>query len=105
MKDSNIAWCHNTFNPWRGCSGERCQLAKLGLCYADTMETARGRDFEELILTSPGYWEQPWQWEAEAAAKGVAFRISSSPCGPTLSGVGVDGRDIRNEGTDSGGEK
>jgi protein gp37 len=75
MKDSNIAWCHNTLNPWRGCSGERCQLAKWGLCYADKMETARGRNFSEVIPTSPGYWRQPWAWEAEAAAIGKAFRV------------------------------
>jgi len=75
MLDSNIAWCHNTLNPWRGCSGERCQLAKMGLCYADKMETARGRDFLKVIPTAPQYWQQPFQWESEAADKGQAFRI------------------------------
>lgn len=75
MKDSNIAWCHHTFNPFRGCSGERCQLAKLGLCYAEAMETARGRDFSQVIPTSPKYWQQPWDWEAEASAAGEALRV------------------------------
>jgi protein gp37 len=75
MRDSNIAWCHNTFNPWRGCSGERCALARLGLCYADRMETARGRTFSEVISTSPKYWRQPWQWEREATALNKAVRV------------------------------
>jgi len=75
MKDSNIAWCHNTFNPWRGCSGERCALARLGLCYADKMETARGRVFSDVVPTSPTYWRQPWQWEREATLLNKAFRV------------------------------
>jgi len=75
MRDSNIAWCHNTLNPWRGCTGERCQLHALGLCYAEQMERARGRDFVKVIPTSPKYWQQPWQWEAEAAATGKAVRV------------------------------
>jgi protein gp37 len=75
MIDTDIAWCHRTFNSQQGCSGERCLLAKLGLCYADKLVTLYGRNFEEVILTSPQYWQQPWKWELEAAVQNHALRI------------------------------
>jgi len=75
MRDTDIAWADATFNPQRGCSGERCQLTKLGLCYAENMETAYGRDFKKVVLTTPEYWQQPRQWEIEAAAIGKAYRV------------------------------
>jgi protein gp37 len=75
MKNSEIAWTDHTFNPWRGCSGERCLLAAKGLCYAENMETARGRDFLKIIPTAPANWQQVFKWEAEAAGHGVAYRV------------------------------
>lgn len=75
MRDSDIAWTHATFNPQRGCSGERCQLTKLGLCYAQNMERARGRDFKNVILTSPNNWNEPKRLEIEAAAIKKAYGV------------------------------
>jgi protein gp37 len=75
MKDSNIAWCHATFNPFRGCSGERCPLHTLGLCYAEARVTRLKQDFAKVIPTSPEYWQQPWDWEKEGETTGTALRV------------------------------
>ena len=75
MRDSDIAWTHATFNPQRGCSGERCQLTKLGLCYAENMERAQGRDFKKVILTSPKNWNEPGRSEIEAALIKKAYHV------------------------------
>jgi len=75
MRDSDIAWTHATFNPQRGCSGERCQLTKLGLCYAENMERAYGRDFKKVVLTSPNNWKEPKRLEIEAALANKAYRV------------------------------
>jgi protein gp37 len=74
-KGTDISWCHYSHNPWRGCTGERCVLAKSGLCYADNMETARGRDFQQVIPTTAQYWLRPWKWDAEAKRAGQAKRV------------------------------
>lgn len=50
-------------------------LAALGMCYADKMETAHGRNFEEVIPTSATYWQQPWKWEADGQQAGTASRV------------------------------
>lgn len=75
MIDSNIAWCHNAWNFLVGCSAERCQLGALEFCYPKTLVTAYGGDFSAVRRTSVAKWQEPWEWEAEAAAMNRAFLI------------------------------
>jgi len=39
------------------------------------MERARGRDFKQVILTSPGNWKEPTRLEIEAASIQKAYRV------------------------------
>jgi protein gp37 len=83
MKDSKIEWTEHTFNPWWGCTkvSEGCAH-----CYAESFakrvgfsatgskfpiwgDTARRRCFGE------EHWQEPLQWQAEAAKPGVMHRV------------------------------
>lgn len=69
MKNTTIEWANHTFNPWWGCTkvSEGCAN-----CYAETWSKRTGKD-----LWGPGkarerksrtYWNQPINWNLEAAA-------------------------------------
>jgi protein gp37 len=75
LLDSLIGWTHDTWNPWRGCSGESCWLAAMGLCYAENQESRYGRDFLTATRTTTAYWKIPFQLNAEAAQAGHAKRV------------------------------
>jgi protein gp37 len=75
MKNSAIAWCDHTFNPWLGCEkvSRGCKH-----CYAETFARQR--------MGKPELWrgerqrtKGPWlevpKWNREAAAEGVRRRV------------------------------
>jgi protein gp37 len=77
-ENSNIEWCHHTFNPWRGCTkvSEGCKF-----CYADTLSA---RNPKTLGVWGPKgtrpvaaetYWRLPERWNKEAAAAGERRRV------------------------------
>ena len=76
MKNTEISWCHHTFNPWWG-----CQKVSPGCvhCYAERLsksvgsslwgETAPRRFFGEK------HWNDPLKWNAEVQAEGERKRV------------------------------
>ena len=77
MKNSNIEWTDNTFNPWVGCTrvSPGCQH-----CYAETLMADRYKKVKwgpqgARVRTSAAYWKQPHKWNREAAADGVRRRV------------------------------
>lgn len=74
-KNSKIAWCHHTFNPWIGCS--KVHTGCLN-CYAEELMANRyGR-----VKWGPSgtrsktkTWGQPIAWNAEAAKLGVRYKV------------------------------
>jgi protein gp37 len=75
---TKIAWCHATFNPWRGCSrvSSGCQR-----CYAETMAKRNpsvfgtwGRDGER-VVASESMWREPLKWNRKAEAAGIRKRV------------------------------
>jgi len=79
MKNSNIAWVHNTWNPWVGCSAEHCEVAHQ--CYAKALVTRTGGTFSSLRQTSSSIWSAPYRWNAEAKAQGKCVRVFSLSMG------------------------
>ncbi|PZU10034.1 MAG: hypothetical protein DI605_05385 [Sphingomonas sp.] len=78
-ENTTIEWAHHTFNPWEGCQkcGPGCEN-----CYAET----RNARFAGGVAinwgpgaprrrTSAANWAKPLRWNAEAAAKGIRYRV------------------------------
>lgn len=75
---TNIEWCDHTFNPWRGCTkvSQGCKH-----CYADTMSKRNpgvlgiwGKHGTRRVAAEK-YWQQPQQWDGDAAEKGIRRRV------------------------------
>lgn len=73
---SIIAWTHNTFNPWMGCTKVSPGCAH---CYAETLTKNRmglslwgSRGTRQ--VTSIANWKKPLQWNREAEGKGQRLR-------------------------------
>lgn len=75
---TKIAWCHHTFNPWRGCAKVSPGCAN---CYAE-----RGAKRNPAVLgtwgpdgarvvASEAYWRQPLAWDRAAAKAGERRRV------------------------------
>lgn len=82
-KDTKIAWCDDTFNPWVGCMkiSEACKH-----CYAAVSTPARTSRAKGLELwgppattarkrTSAANWKLPLRWNREAVESGVRRRV------------------------------
>jgi protein gp37 len=78
-----IAWAHDTFNPWIGCTnvGPGCDH-----CYAETLDKNRfSKTLKPAVIhwgpgaprhhTSVATWKQPRIWNREAAASGEQRRV------------------------------
>jgi protein gp37 len=75
--NTKISWANHTFNPWKGCTkvSPACDN-----CYAEALVDRRfhavkwgaGQPRER---TTPKNWREPLKWNAEAAAKGVRYRV------------------------------
>ena len=76
MKDTKIAWCDHTFNPWIGCTKVSPGCAH---CYAETLNKRMGwtqwGDTGERFRTSPHNWNEPRRWNREAAKTGQRARV------------------------------
>lgn len=75
-ESTNIEWADKTFNPWEGCSkvGPGCDH-----CYAETRNIRfHGGNWgpgAPRRRTSPANWAKPRRWNADAAEKGVRYRV------------------------------
>ena len=78
MKDSNIEWTDNTFNPWIGCTEVSPGCAN---CYAKVLDhrmhytDAGWGKGKPRHLTSDAQWRQPLKWDEEARLSGLRVRI------------------------------
>lgn len=76
MKGSKIAWCHDTFNPWWGCTevGPECDN-----CYARAFAKRTGHAVWGLDagrrLFGAKHWNEPIKWNREAEADGLPRRV------------------------------
>jgi len=77
--NTKIEWADHTFNPWEGCQkvGPGCDH-----CYAETRNArfAGGQAINwgpgaPRRRTSAKNWNLPIKWNAEAAAKGIRYRV------------------------------
>jgi protein gp37 len=75
-KDSEIAWCDNTFNPWWGCTKVSPGCVN---CYAEALAKRYGHS-----VWGPGairrtfgdkHWNEPLAWNAEAVLFGERKRV------------------------------
>ena len=64
-ENTNIEWCHHTFNPWLGCTKVS---AACDNCYAENLMDTRFKRVEwgphgERKLTSDSNWSKPGAWD------------------------------------------
>lgn len=74
---SKIEWTDHTFNPWLGCTkvSDGCKN-----CYAETLMDHRYRKVKwgptgTRQRTSETNWRKPLQWNRQAQAQGVRYRV------------------------------
>jgi len=90
-KNSHIEWTHHTFNPWWGCAkvSPACQF-----CYAEAWAKRVGNKVWGVRAPrrffSDSHWEDPTKWNAEAALKGVRYRVFCA----SMADVFEDRRDL-----------
>lgn len=71
-KETGIAWCDHTFNPWWGCVevSPACDN-----CYARTFAHRMGREIwgrdSDRRIFGDKHWNEPRKWNAAAAKRGV----------------------------------
>ena len=68
-KDSKIAWCHHSFNPWHGCSKISPGCAN---CYAEGVAKRFGGEAEwgpngKRRLFGDKHWNEPVKWNRKAS--------------------------------------
>ena len=73
-ENSNIEWCHHTFNPWRGCTKVSAGCAH---CYAETNSHRNPKLFGEWgpgkprSLASEAMWKEPLRWNDRACRQRI----------------------------------
>ena len=71
-KDSNIEWCHHTFNPWIGCTkiSDACNN-----CYAEEWANRYKRCDWGGDRVGTKSWGQPKRWNRQAGQAGTRSRV------------------------------
>ena len=77
MKNSNISWTGNTFNPWEGCTkvSPGCKN-----CYAENLVDKRFKHVKwgsgnPRKRTSAENWKQPLKWNQQAEEEGIRTKV------------------------------
>ncbi len=92
-ENSNIAWTHHTFNPWRGCVKVS---AGCKHCYAEQLVTKRqglplwGLTAERRVAAE-STWKEPLRWNRKAQEAGERHRVFCA----SLADVFEDRPDLR----------
>jgi len=75
-ENSKISWCHNTFNPWIGCSKVSPGCTN---CYAEAFAgrylKVKWGPKENRHKTSASNWRNPERWNFNAARSGIIKRV------------------------------
>ena len=71
MKNSTIAWTHNTQNFWVGCDKIAPECAH---CYIDRALRMQGREPWGRVYRTKT-WREPFKWQREAEEAGVCRRV------------------------------
>jgi protein gp37 len=77
-ESTKIAWCHHTFNPWRGCSRIS---AGCDHCYAEQQAKRNPAVLGEWgpngkrAIAAEAYWRLPVKWNRAAQAAGQRRRV------------------------------
>lgn len=79
-ENTKIEWAHHTFNPWMGCTkvSDGCKF-----CYAEELMDKRYGKVEwgpvgKRVRTSVANWRKPLQWDKQAAAENIRYRVFCS---------------------------
>jgi protein gp37 len=80
-KETNISWCHSTFNPWRGCTrwSSGCKF-----CYAETLSNRNPAVLGvwgpggTRVVASEAKWREPLGWDRDAAKANARRRVFSA---------------------------
>ena len=90
-RETGIAWCHHTFNPWWGCVKISPACTN---CYAESLDARWGGDHwgpnTERKIASERYWKSPLAWDRAAERDGVRRRVFCA----SMSDVFEDRRDL-----------
>lgn len=86
-ENSNISWCHHTFNPWIGCDkvSDGCKH-----CYAEGMQHRFGGGLwgasAKRKLTVDSNWQKPLAWDRKAKLAGERHRVFCSSLADVFEG-------------------
>ena len=76
-ENSKIEWTDHTFNPWIGCTkvSDGCKN-----CYAESLMDKRWGKVKwgpqgQRQRTSEANWKKPLQWDRQAKAQGIRYRV------------------------------
>src|ERR1700675_2662026 len=93
-KETSIAWCDHTFNPWWG-----CQRVSPGCehCYAETFAKRLGKKIwgptADRRFFSDAHWNEPLKWAFAARREGVRRRVFCA----SMADVFEDRHDLENQ--------
>ena len=76
--NTNIQWCHHTFNPWRGCTkvSEGCKF-----CYADKLSKRNPKTLGiwgpqgTRVIAAESAWREVYSWNRKAKDDGERHRV------------------------------
>jgi protein gp37 len=88
MKNSNISWTGNTFNPWMGCTKVspgclHCYAATLMDTRYKRVKWGRGNPRKR---TSGDNWKQPLKWNQQAVEGGIRTKVFCASLGDVFDG-------------------
>lgn len=78
-ENTKIEWAHHTFNPWEGCQKispgcDNCYAEARNARFAGGVSVNWGADAQRR-RTSVKNWKLPMQWDKDAEAKGIRYRV------------------------------
>jgi protein gp37 len=94
VKETEIAWCNSTFNPWWGCAkvSDGCKN-----CYAETFAKRVGLKVwgtgVEHRRFGDKHWAEPLKWNAAAAKSGQPWRVFCASMADVFEGRDEDQAD------------
>ena len=76
-ENTKIEWAHHTFNPWIGCTkvGPGCDNCYAEADFDKRLHVVKWGAGNHRRLTATSTWSKPLRWNADAARRGVRYRV------------------------------
>lgn len=90
-ENTEISWCHHTFNPWSGCTkvSEACDICYAEVNYSVKMRGVKWGKFGNRIIKAESGWKEPLKWNRIAEAIGERRRVFCASLADVFEGPGA----------------